>query len=136
MADTHRVMMRLSPELYAQLTARGSAGQPLAAIVRQALAEYLTKQPEQLQQPQQSKQPARAATKQPQQPEQLQQPKQPQQSLYDPRKFILGKLCPRQHVYGNTGMSLLRLPSRNCPVCTNAGKREKRDARRRAPQGD
>jgi hypothetical protein len=58
MADTHRVMIRLSPELYAQLAAHGSSGQPLAAIVRQALSEYLAKQPEQLQQP-------RAAAEQP-----------------------------------------------------------------------
>jgi hypothetical protein len=62
MADTHRVMVRLSPELYAQLAARGSSGQPLAAIIRQALIDYLAQQPEQ---------PTRAAT---QQPEQLQQP--------------------------------------------------------------
>jgi hypothetical protein len=45
MADTHRVMIRLSPALYAQLAARGSSGQPLAAIVRQALVEYLSRQP-------------------------------------------------------------------------------------------
>jgi hypothetical protein len=47
MADTHRVMIRLSPDLYAQLAARGSSGQPLAAIVRQALMDYLARQPEQ-----------------------------------------------------------------------------------------
>ena len=47
MADTHRVMIRLSPELYAQLAARGSSGQPLAAIVRHALVQYLVRQPEQ-----------------------------------------------------------------------------------------
>jgi outer membrane murein-binding lipoprotein Lpp len=47
MADTHRVMIRLSPELYAQLTACGSSGQPLAVIVREALIAYLTEQPEQ-----------------------------------------------------------------------------------------
>src|SRR5215471_17569913 len=66
MADAHRLMIRLSPEIYAQLEARGSSGQPLAAIVRQALIDYLARQPEQLQQP-------RAATEQ---PEQLQQPEQ------------------------------------------------------------
>ena len=54
----------------------------------------------------------------------------PQPRTYDPRKFVLGKLCPGRHAYGNTGQSLLRLPSRNCPVCTNAGKRKKRAARR------
>ena len=51
MADTHRVMIRLSPELYAQLAARGSSGQPLAAIVRHALVQYLAWQPEQPEQP-------------------------------------------------------------------------------------
>ena len=51
MADTHRVMIRLSPELYAQLVARGSSGQPLAAIIRHALIQYLDRQPEQPEQP-------------------------------------------------------------------------------------
>jgi len=51
MVDTHRIMIRLSPELYAQLEARGSQGQPLAAIVRQALVDYLARQPEQPEQP-------------------------------------------------------------------------------------
>jgi hypothetical protein len=46
MPKPHRVMIRLSPALYAQLEARGSHGQPLAAIVRQALVDYLTQQPE------------------------------------------------------------------------------------------
>jgi hypothetical protein len=48
MSDTadYRVTLRLSPELYAQLHARGSQGQPLAAIVRQALVEYLARQPD------------------------------------------------------------------------------------------
>jgi hypothetical protein len=46
MADEYRVTIRLSPELYAQLQARGSHGQPLAAIVRQAVVEYLARQPE------------------------------------------------------------------------------------------
>lgn len=47
MSDTadYRVTIRLSPELYAQLQARGSHGQPLAAIVREALVEYLSRQP-------------------------------------------------------------------------------------------
>jgi hypothetical protein len=47
MSDTSdfRVTIRLPPELYAQLEARGSHGQPMAAIVRQALLEYLARQP-------------------------------------------------------------------------------------------
>jgi len=51
MADTHRVMIRLSPEIYAQLAAHGCSGQPLAAIVRHALVQYLNRQPEQPEQP-------------------------------------------------------------------------------------
>jgi predicted DNA-binding protein len=47
MPDEYRVTIRLSPELYAQLEARGSQGQPLAAIVRQALMAYLERQPDQ-----------------------------------------------------------------------------------------
>jgi hypothetical protein len=44
MADEYRVTIRLSPELYTQLQAHGSYGQPLAAIVRQALVAYLARQ--------------------------------------------------------------------------------------------
>jgi hypothetical protein len=46
MPDEYRVTLRLSPELYAQLEARGGHGQPLAAIVRDALEHYLMRQPE------------------------------------------------------------------------------------------
>jgi len=52
MPDAYRVTIRLSPELYAQLEARGSHGQPLAAIVRDALEQYLPRQPEQPPSPQ------------------------------------------------------------------------------------
>jgi hypothetical protein len=45
MADEYRVTIRLSPELYRQLQAHGSHRQPLAAIVRHALVEYLARQP-------------------------------------------------------------------------------------------
>ena len=45
MPDDYRVTIRLSPELYTQLAARG-AGQPMAAIVRDALEDYLTRQPD------------------------------------------------------------------------------------------
>jgi hypothetical protein len=46
MPDEYRVTIRLAPDLYAQLEARGSHGQPLAAIIRDALADYLARQPE------------------------------------------------------------------------------------------
>jgi hypothetical protein len=84
MADTHRVMIRLSPEIYAQLAARGRSGQPLAAIIRQALIDYLAQQPEQ---------PARAATKHPEQPE---QPSDLQAQLT--RAGRCWGLCRRRHL--------------------------------------
>jgi len=48
MADTseYRVTIRLPAALYAQLQARGSQGQPLAAIVRHALVDYLSRHPD------------------------------------------------------------------------------------------
>jgi hypothetical protein len=46
MPDEYRVTIRLSPELYAQLEARGSRGQPMAVIVRHALVDYLSRQPD------------------------------------------------------------------------------------------
>jgi hypothetical protein len=57
----------------------------------------------------------------------------PQALPYDPRKFVLGKLCLRRHEFCNTGMSLLRLPSRNCPTCVNIHKRQRRAARYMGP---
>jgi hypothetical protein len=46
MPDEYRVTIRLTPEVYALLEARGSRGMPLAAIVREALIDSLTRQPE------------------------------------------------------------------------------------------
>src|SRR5262245_48973218 len=46
MPEEYRVTIRLTPEVYAQLQARGSQGQPLAAVVRHALVDYLARQPE------------------------------------------------------------------------------------------
>ena len=46
MPEEYRVTIRLTPEIYAQLQARGSHGQPVAAMIRQALVEYLARQPE------------------------------------------------------------------------------------------
>jgi hypothetical protein len=45
MVDEYRVTIRLTPDIYALLEARGSRGLPLAAIVREALIDYLTRQP-------------------------------------------------------------------------------------------
>jgi len=44
MPTEYRLTTRLSPDLYAQLAACGSQGQPLSALVRQALIEYVTRQ--------------------------------------------------------------------------------------------
>ena len=47
MPDEHRLTW-LTLVFYAQLQARGSHGQPLAAILREALADYLAWPPGQL----------------------------------------------------------------------------------------
>jgi hypothetical protein len=47
MPDEHRLTIRLPQELYAQLASCGWPGQPVAAIVRQALQEYVARQTEQ-----------------------------------------------------------------------------------------
>jgi len=36
---------------------------------------------------------------------------------YDTAKYVLGKLCPRKHAWGNTGKSLLRRTNRHCCAC-------------------
>jgi cell pole-organizing protein PopZ len=46
MPREHRVTIRLDEALYAQLAARSSREQPLAAIVRQILIDYLARQPD------------------------------------------------------------------------------------------
>ena len=45
MPEGYRLTLRLTPDLYAQLQARGSHGQTLAAILREALIDYLARQP-------------------------------------------------------------------------------------------
>src|SRR5689334_10618186 len=45
MPGEHRVTIRIPESLYTQLAARGSHGQPLAAIIREALEDYLMRQP-------------------------------------------------------------------------------------------
>jgi predicted transcriptional regulator len=54
-----------------------------------------------------------------------------QQLDYDPAKFYLGKLCPRQHDYQGTGKSLLRLHNQSCRECGNEQRREKRQQAKR-----
>jgi hypothetical protein len=104
MSQTYRLMIRLSPELYTQLEARGSSGQPLATIVRQAFIDYLARQPEQ---------PALDAV-----------------PPFDTSKFVLGKLCPRHHEYHGTGQTLRRVFRHVCPACDVERTREARKAKR------
>jgi hypothetical protein len=48
---------------------------------------------------------------------------------YDAAKFVLGKLCPRGHAWGQTGQSLLRKNGRYCSQCNT----ERKKARRQPP---
>ena len=121
MPPATRLMIRLSPELYAQLAARGRSGQPLAAIVRDALVDYLARQPEQ----------PRAATQQPEQPRQSTPLLLDAVPPFDTRKFVLGKLCPRGHEYYGTGQTLRRLFRHVCPACDVERTREARKAKRK-----
>ena len=47
---------------------------------------------------------------------------------YDPTRFALGVLCPRNHEYQQTGRTLRRLPSHVCPACDVEQQRERRAA--------
>jgi hypothetical protein len=49
---------------------------------------------------------------------------------HDTTKFYLGKLCPKRHEWGDTGMSLLRKHNQRCRECENEGRRERRQAKR------
>ena len=52
---------------------------------------------------------------------------------FDETKYILGKLCPRQHDYDGTRHSLLRLSNRHCLACDREKKfHERKQAKRRA----
>ena len=50
--------------------------------------------------------------------------------LFDPNKFVLGKLCPRRHEYYGIGKTLRRLFRHVCPQCDVERTREARKARR------
>src|SRR2546428_3128209 len=49
---------------------------------------------------------------------------------FDPRRYVLGTLCPRGHDDQETWHSLLRLPSHGCLECDRQRARERRQARR------
>ena len=49
---------------------------------------------------------------------------------YDTTRDYLGKLCPKRHEWGDTGMSLLRKHNQRCRECENEDRRERRKAKR------
>jgi hypothetical protein len=51
---------------------------------------------------------------------------------FDATKYVLGKLCPRQHDYDGTGHSLLRLSNRHCLACDREKFHERKQAKRQA----
>jgi hypothetical protein len=53
---------------------------------------------------------------------------------FDHEKFYLGKLCPKGHRYGDSGLSLLRKHNNGCRDCENAQKRERRARQKAATQ--
>ena len=53
---------------------------------------------------------------------------------FDTIKYALGKLCPRDHNYYNTGQSLLRISDRHCIACDREKARERRQAKSHAAQ--
>ena len=54
---------------------------------------------------------------------------------FDTTKYALGKLCPREHAYQETGQTLLTVKGRRCLACENAKKREKRQTQRQPVPG-
>ena len=54
---------------------------------------------------------------------------------FDHEKFYLGRLCPKGHRYGDSGLSLLRKHNNGCRECENAQKRERRARQKAAQEG-
>jgi hypothetical protein len=48
----------------------------------------------------------------------------------DTTKYVLGKLCPRNHDYHDTGQSLLRRTNRHCCACDREKFHERKQAKR------
>jgi hypothetical protein len=53
---------------------------------------------------------------------------------YDASRFVLGRLCPRAHAYQGTGQTLRKRHSGTCMSCEREQQRERRAARRQAPE--
>ena len=51
---------------------------------------------------------------------------------FDETKYVLGKLCPRQHDYDGMRHSLLRLSNRHCLACDREKFHERKHAKRQA----
>jgi hypothetical protein len=52
---------------------------------------------------------------------------------FDTARYVLGKLCPRNHDYQGTGQSLLRRTNRHCCACDREKFHERKQAKRQAP---
>ena len=139
MPEEYRLTIRLPPDLYAQRAARGSHGQPLAAILREALVDYLARQPgrpppadladdlaairtrlESLEQRIDALE--AAATRQP--------ALTPLPQPMTQRASAAARLCPKGHAYGTTGMTLRRRHNQSCVACATEQQRQRRKARR------
>ena len=49
---------------------------------------------------------------------------------YDPARFVLGRLCPKGHAYGTTGLTLRRRHNQSCVTCATEQQRARRAAQR------
>jgi hypothetical protein len=56
-------------------------------------------------------------------------PAEPPVLGYDPTRFILGRPCPRGHLFGETGQTLRRVRRGDCPQCSALQKRAARQRR-------
>jgi len=159
MAVEHRVTIRLSPVLYGHLVTRSLDGQPVAAIVRQALALYLgedtsTRQPWQppladtaaglaaelaaiqsrlaaVEQRLEGLEASRALVEKRQPARQSDRPTGSVTPAFDPTRYRLGKLCPRGHDWQGSGQSLrVRNKAGYCLACQAEDARASRAAKR------
>ena len=54
----------------------------------------------------------------------------PTPHAFDATKYVLGKLCKRQHAYEDTGQTLRLVHNSACPLCKSIDQRARRAARR------
>jgi hypothetical protein len=56
-------------------------------------------------------------------------PAEPPVLGYDPTRFVLGRPCPRGHLFGETGQTRRRVRRGDCPQCTALQKRAAKQRR-------